>query len=328
LTRRNLKAGARQISGCGLNLFTDDELFDIHCGTLEVLHDTGIKVESKEAQQIFGDSGCDVNERTGIVKIPPHVVEDAIRTVPSALLMAGRDPKNDFVINGNRVGFTNFGEGIMITDPVTKEHRVTTKADVGRAALVCDAMDEIDVHERAVSARDVDPKVAILHEAEMFFTNTSKHCIAGAGTGKNLKKVIDIAASIVGGRDQLKKRPIYSSLVCPTSPLQLINDCCEVLIEGARAGICINVLSMAMAGGSSPVTLAGTLVTHNAEVLSGIVLSQLAAKGAPVLYGSSTTRFDLKYNTAPVGSPELGMINAAVAKLAQYYLIPSWVAGG
>jgi trimethylamine--corrinoid protein Co-methyltransferase len=85
---------------------------------------------------------------------------------------------------------------------------------------------------------------------------------------------------------------------------------------------------MALAGGSSPVTLAGTLITHNAEVLSGIVLSQLTCKGSPVIYGSSTTIMDMKSTTAAVGAPELGMINAAVAKLAQYYLLPSWVAGG
>jgi trimethylamine--corrinoid protein Co-methyltransferase len=99
-------------------------------------------------------------------------------------------------------------------------------------------------------------------------------------------------------------------------------------MAAARAGIAVNVLSMAMAGGSSPITMAGTLISHNAEVLSGVVLNQLTSKGAPVLYGSSSTIMDLKYATAPVGSPELGMINAGVAKLAQYYLLPSFVAGG
>lgn len=84
---------------------------------------------------------------------------------------------------------------------------------------------------------------------------------------------------------------------------------------------------MAMAGGSSPVFLAGTLVTHNAEILSGIVLSQLAKPGAKIMYGSSTTTFDLKRGTAPVGSPELGLISAAVAKMGQYYGLPVFTAG-
>jgi len=87
------------------------------------------------------------------------------------------------------------------------------------------------------------------------------------------------------------------------------------------------VLSMALAGASSPITLAGTLVSQNAEILSGLVLSQLACKGAKFIYGSSTTNMDLRMATSPVGSPELALISAAVACLSKYYLLPSLVAG-
>ena len=99
-------------------------------------------------------------------------------------------------------------------------------------------------------------------------------------------------------------------------------------MEAARAGIPINVLSMALAGGTSPVTLAGTLVCHNAEVLSGLVLCQLVHQGNPFIYGSSTTMMDMRFTTAAVGASELGMLNAGVAQLAQFYKLPSFVAGG
>jgi len=69
-------------------------------------------------------------------------------------------------------------------------------------------------------------------------------------------------------------------------------------------------------------------VVHNSEVLAGLTLAQLVRKGAPVIYGSSTTAMDLRHAAAAVGSPELGMINAAVAAIARYYLLPSFVAGG
>ena len=85
---------------------------------------------------------------------------------------------------------------------------------------------------------------------------------------------------------------------------------------------------MALSGATSSVTLAGTLVTHNAEVLSAVVLSQLTEKGAPVLYASSTSIMDMRHLTTPVGAPELAMISNAVAQLSQYYNLPSFVAGG
>ena len=84
---------------------------------------------------------------------------------------------------------------------------------------------------------------------------------------------------------------------------------------------------LAMAGGSGPVTLAGTLVTHNAEVLAGIVLAQLTERGSKVLYGSSTTAMDLRLAAASVGSPELALISAGVAQLARQYRLPSYVSG-
>jgi len=110
--------------------------------------------------------------------------------------------------------------------------------------------------------------------------------------------------------------------------LKLVKDCCEIIMEGARSGVMVNLLSQALSGATAPVTMAGTLVGHNSEVLSGIVLNQLTCKGSPVMYGSSTCPMDLKRSTATVGSPECGMISAAVAQIAQRYSIPSWTAGG
>lgn len=326
--RSNVLAGVSRLDGMGLNMFSDDELQAIHYATMEVLLQTGVKVPSPEAREIFERGGAWVNHDTCIVKIPQYIVEEAIRTAPSTVYLAARDPKNDFVLEGKRVGFINFGEGIKIIDPYTKEYRETTKKDVENIVRFCDAMDQMDAVLRPVAPHDVPAEVSSIHNAEVIFNNTSKHMFIGADGGRNFKKIAQMAAEIVGGMDKLRERPIFSCNVCPTSPLELVDKCTEVIIEGARTGIAVNILSMAMAGATSPITLAGTLVTHNAEVLAGVVLSQLTCKGARVLYGSSTTIMDLRFTTAAVGSPELAMINAGVAKLAQYYLLPSWVAGG
>jgi trimethylamine---corrinoid protein Co-methyltransferase len=247
---------------------------------------------------------------------------------PPKIYLAARNPKHDFVLENTRVGFTNFGEGVQVVDPHTGELRQTIKQDMADTAKVIDALDEIDVYLRAVGAHDVPQEVAPLHNAEAFFPNTSKHCFIGPINGFNVKKLVEMAALIAGGRDALEDRPLLSFNTCPVSPLKLVRDCCEIIMTGVRAGIAVNILSMAMAVGSSPVNMAGTLVDHNAEVLAGIVLGQLTRKGAPMIYGSSTTAMDLRFGLAVVGSPECGMINAAVARLGNYYGLPTWVAGG
>lgn len=325
---RNLQAGVQSFKGLGLNMLSRDDLETLHLATLDLLRNTGIKAESREALELFAEGGADVDFESGLVRMPAYMVEDAIRTAPPTIRLAGRKPEKDYIVEGSRVGFVNFGEGVAVIDPVTREYRKSYKKDVADAARLSDYLDELDISYRAVTALDYDGKVQSLHNAEAIFQNTTKHFFIGADGISNCRKIIQMAAEVVGGREELKRRPIISFNVCPTSPLRLIPDCTDVMIEAARAGIPSNIISMALAGATTPVTLAGTLVTHNAEVLSAVVLSQLAAKGAPVLYGSSTTMMDLRFSTTPVGAPELGMISAGVAKLARYYLLPSFVAGG
>jgi len=100
---RGIRAGYEQLSGLGLNMFTNDELAEIHRSTLDVLEDAGILVLNDEAQEIFYSHGCKVDKQTNIVKIPPYLVEEAIQSAPSQVLLAGRNPKNDVVLTGNRV---------------------------------------------------------------------------------------------------------------------------------------------------------------------------------------------------------------------------------
>jgi trimethylamine--corrinoid protein Co-methyltransferase len=311
-----------------LSNLTDADIEKIHQSTLEVLERTGLFVETDEALEVFEGAGAEIDRKQNIVRIPPQIVEDAIESAPSRILLAGRDPQHDKELGTGRVYFTNFSEGIEVVDPFTGERRVPVKNDLANAARLVDYLDEIDVCEKAVGSSDVPPNLLPLHNAEAMLTNTTKHCCVGPGSGYLLQKLVKMASVISGGLKKFQERPILSFTTCPVSPLRLITECCDIIIEAARSRSIINILSMAMAGGTSPVTLAGTLVTHNAEVLGGITLNQLVQKGAPVIYGSSTTAMDLKIGAASVGTPECAIISGAVARLARYYALPSYVAGG
>ena len=326
--RRNTRSDYTVKNGFSLNMYSDDELRQIHFATLEVLQHEGVTVGCKEAIALFEENGADVNYETGKVKIQPYMVEDAIRSAPSTIILAGRDPKHDVVLDGSRVNYTTFGCGINIYDIDTDEHRETVLTDVADTARVADAIENVDIYTSAVSAGFSCPAETIdLHMANAFLTNTTKHCMHVELSRANAQKYLEMGAVIAGGMDKLRERPLLSAMTAPSSPLQLSHDTCGVIMTLAKEAIPCCVISMAMSGSTAPITLAGTLVTHNSEVLSGIVLSQLVRRGAPIMYGSSTTTFDLRYVTAPVGAPELGMFSASVAALAQFYLLPSYVAG-
>lgn len=314
--------------GLRMELLSDRDVERIHDATMALLSQSGICVENREALHCFRQSGAQVDEKNRIVKLPPKLVEDAVASAPSAVRLAGRDSRHDLVLDGRRVHFTNFSEGVKLNDPYTGENREPRKTDLVHAARLIDGLEEMSFCEKAIGAHDVPQQSVPLHNAEAFLTNTTKHCAFGPGNGRLLKRILAMAAAIAGGIKKFRDRPLVSFTTCPVSPLKLIHECCEIIMESARHSVVCNILSMAMAGATSPVTLAGTLVTHNAEILGGLTLAQITRKGAPVIYGSSTTAMDLRFAQASVGTPECALISGAVVRLARYYALPSYVAGG
>lgn len=325
--------GRAKQSGVKLEMFSDDDIREIDYATKDILTNYGVQVSDDEGLQIFKDAGCDVDFETKMVKIPLKVINAALATVPNKFYLYGREDKYTLEqMHKGRVHFTCFGTGIQMCDYLGDnkyETRDSTEADLANCAKLVDWAENISYFSLAVSARDWAGKGAEdVHEMLTSIENTSKHFHHIDPVGEHVDYYWEILKAYYGGDEKMARdRPLMSMLVCPTSPLELSHNAAQVIIKGARYGIPVNVLSMAMAGASSSIHLTGTLVTHNAEILSGIILSQLACPGAKVFYGSSTTTFDLRYGTAPVGSPELAVISAAVAKLGQYYGFPVFVAG-
>jgi len=328
---RTRMAGRPHSGGLGIDILNHEELLDIHRASLEVLWHTGVYVQEQAAIDVFARAGAVVNDKTKVVRIPPQVVEAAIESAPRKIVLRGREPKHDAVIEGRRVTFTNFGDAVTITDPYTGEHRETTKDDMAKLARVIDTLDIITIMEEMAAPHDVPPDVASLHAYEALVLNSSKHINIGPLEAKTAEQVIAMATAVQKAcRPDLPEGPgnlPISFLTCPVSPLRLVDSTCEIIMTAAKHSLPCNILSMAMSGGSAPVHLAGTLVSHNAEVLSGLTLAQLVNPGTPIIYGSSTTSLDLKTASATVGSPELALISASVASLARFYQLPSWVAG-
>ncbi len=117
MSKRNKHAIKHTIQGFGLPLYTDEQLYSIHCATLEVLWQVGVRVDSPEAREVFAGAGAVVDEKTNIVHIPNYMVEDAIKTAPKTITLAGRDPAYDYVIEDNRVGFVNLAKGLPMRTP-------------------------------------------------------------------------------------------------------------------------------------------------------------------------------------------------------------------
>lgn len=321
-------ANLLQAGSIGLNILSADDLELIHLNTLDVLWNIGLMVKSPRARAIFGDNGCVVEAKKEIVKIPAHLVEDAIRSTPATYRAHALNPENDYVAGGKKTGFVNFGEAATLMDPITRAVRDATKKDVDDSIRFIDNLQNVIGWERPLTPRDVDENMASIYNAYAFFSNSSKHGFLGVYSVEQFEAAVQMGAVVAGGKDRLAHSPYFTISADPVSPLVLTEEATDVLIESCKFGIPIKINGLGLAGGTTCIDLASTLVTHNSEVLGSITLGQLVNKGAPMVYGSSTSIMDMRTTLAAMGAPEMAMLSAAVAKLAQFYKMPSWVGGG
>lgn len=309
-------------------ILSKESLDTIHYATLEVLEKTGVIVESDKALKILEETGCTVDYKKHIALIPPHLVKEALMRKPKNVVLYARNPKNNVRLDGRHMVFCTDGSGAHTLDPKTGVRRASTKEDIATSAKIADYLDVIGEYWPMVTSRDVPAHVRVLHDLDAALNNTEKHVeFETTTTPEEAKFQIEIAASVVGGKEKLKRRPIISSCHCTVAPLRHAKGPTEATIEFAKAGVPVYFLPMPQAGATGPVTLAGSTVIANAESLSGLVIIQMAAPGAPMTYSSEGSNFDMKLMRWASGNPEYGLLTAVASELGKYYEMPSSAAG-
>jgi trimethylamine--corrinoid protein Co-methyltransferase len=233
------------------------------------------------------------------------------------------------VLEGKRVYAGTGGSPTVVLDPGADVVRPGTLRDLADLAKLADALEQCDFVVVPLHPTDVPEKDVPVNRFYACLTNTTKHVMGGVGSVEGARAVIEIAALIAGGEEKLRERPLVSAITSwMVSPLFLDTVVTDILLEWCQHGLPVALSSAPMAGSTSPVTLAGTLVQLNAEQLSGVVLTQLVRPGTPVLAGYIPGVADMRSGGYLGGAIEFGMMQAAAAQLAQFYKVPIYCSGG
>jgi len=306
------------------DVLSPSDLERLHEATLEVLEGTGVRFPSARALDVLERGGCEVDRATQIVRMPRAVVAEAVAQVPSEYVLAGRDPACDMTIDGAHCYLSNDGSGVFVHDHHSGEKRPSTKQDAATSARFVDALPDVSYYwGPVVTSQDVPSATRALHDAEAVLTNTSKHFQTVTTVGeKPARYLVEMAAAIVGGTDELRRRPILSFMQCAADPLAHDGPNLEANLVAAQHGLASGFMPMPLAAGTGPATLAGTLVVQNAEALSGVVLLELAHPGVPAFFAGAPSVIDLKTGGYTGGSPEDYLLAAAATQLAHFCGVP------
>ena len=267
-----------------LRILNDEQLGQLTGGTLEILDEVGVHCPSEKALGIYAEHGARVDFEKQIVRIAPDVVKEAMRHAPRFYTMGARSAAHDIRLDGQALFCATDGCGIETIDFTTRQRRTSIKDDIVKMARVADYLSSIGFYWPIVSAQDF-PETAPLHELDAAFSNTVKHIQSETVMGEaTARYAVEMARVIAGDEATLRARPPLSLLVCCISPLAQDKDGLESALYFARAGLPVGFMSMATTGSTAPATLAGTVVIGDAEIVSAMVLIQMAYPGAPVFH--------------------------------------------
>jgi len=315
----------RGLKGGQLRFLTRGQVEKIHAATLEVLEDVGLRTASKQILEVFSKAGAEVDQKDRRVRIPQHLVDESLRKAPKQIVLCGRNPDYDILLEDSRVYFGLGGTPTpFIRDLETGENRRPTKKDFADATRLGDALPNMSFLMTIAGAFDVPYEVEYEHEWEALFNNTEKPIVYSAPSAYSARKVLEMASAVVGGMEELKKRPImclYSETISPLS----IGIANENIIEFAKAGVPITQGPAPMVGATGPGTVTGALVIANTENLAALTLSQLVNPGTPFIYAGWVSVMDPITCRSAYGAPESSLSNGVLnAQMGEYYGLPTF----
>jgi len=308
-------------------LLSEDHIQEIRRTAFEILEETGVRVTHREALKLLKSAGAWIKDNR--VRLPRFIVEQCLQTAPKLITVYDRDGDRSMEVEGRKTYFGCSTGSPNILDPFTGKIRETRLEDIRLGAKICDALPNIDWVMPMGSCRDIEPENARdVFDFEALVTNTNKPIVMLSYSLRACEYVYEMAATIAGGVDELRKRPFLIGYPEPISPLVFPDDVAEKILFYAGLGMPQIPGSVCQMGATAPVTIAGAVAQNLAESLFSLVLCQLKKQGAPCFLSGNISCFDMGTARISPGAPESSLAISVQAEVAQSFGLPTWGLAG
>ena len=302
----------------------DDELIErIVAEGRDLLCRLGMEIHNPRAVALLADHGARVDGADGRVRFTEALIDRALAAAPRSFKLYDTLGRETHDFTPGRVYFAPGSAAIHVLDYPSGTMRRPGTADVVRMVKLVEQLAHLAAQATAIIAADVPAAVQDSYRLYLSLLHGEKPVVTGAFTIPSYDLMRALQIAVRGSAEALSEKPLTIFSVCPTAPLKWSEVTSQNLLDCARDGVPVEYISMPLAGFMAPVTLVGALVQHTAETLSGIVMSQLARPGAPVLYGGSPAVFDVRYETTPMGAVETQMLDCAYNEIGRHFGLPT-----
>jgi trimethylamine--corrinoid protein Co-methyltransferase len=257
----------------------------------QLLSDPGVRVAAA-AVELLRAAGVEV--RDGVARLPEALVRQSVASVPRDFFLYNRRGEEAVHYGGDEVHFDPGSCCVQVLDRDRLEARPSETRDLVQIVQVTEMLSQFAAQSTAVVCNDAPGEIGDLYRLWVVLRHSNKPVVTGSFSPEGLPGMIELLAADRGGRDELRRQPRAIFDVCPSPPLNWSEFGSRNLLDLARAGVPTEIVAMPLAGGTAPVTLAGSVTQHAAEELAGITLHQLAGPGAPVVWGGAPAIFDMR----------------------------------
>lgn len=303
-----------------LQLLTREQMDELHQYSIRILEDTGIKVESKEALNIFKKSDG-VKVKDHVVFINEELINHAIRQAPSSIDVFSKTGDLAFQLGKKQGDKTYFGIGVTNTwfqGIESNEVELFTRQHMQHSTKLGDLLENYDMVSTLGIPSDVAVEKSDLYSALDMYANTTKPLVLLISGENRINEVFEMLSFLHG---DISDSPFCIPYLNPITPLVLNKATTDKMIASIEYNLPIMYSNYSMYGGTSPVTEGGSLALLNAELLAGLVFSQLVKEGSEMILGSLPAAF----NMTAMGSyytPTTYLLNLACAEMMDFYEIP------
>lgn len=308
-----------------VNLLSKEEIQSIHDASLEILRNTGVRVHNQEVCQRLVQAGIQIDAHQNIARFREEQVDQAIQLAGKQFCLYGRVPERQAAFGVGRQNFISSPGQFAWFDYKSRQRREPVLADAATAGRLAEALDNITIVGGMAMPTDIPLEVRDVVLTATLIKQTGKPVRAFPVSRLSSRYVLEILKAVAGGSQALRERPMTEMLFEPISPLQLPEKELGILLEFLECGQPISIGPMAMASGTAPATLAGTITQENAEILAALVVVQMLAPGTPILYGSIPHILDPRTSICSFGSPEQGLMALALTEIGKWYGFPVYI---
>jgi trimethylamine--corrinoid protein Co-methyltransferase len=306
-----------------LEVLGEDLVHRIVAEAQGLLETRGVTTSNRCALERAAEHGLAVDMDRGQVRMGEDTVRRCLESAPSRLELHSRSGEMAMVLAGVRPHFNPGSAAISILDPGATQSRKPLIADCIRLAQLTAALPHLSAQATGLVPTDVPREHADWSRLLVALLYCEKPVVTGTFGHGSLAVMRELMLAIRGTDAALREQPLAIVDCCPSPPLRWGDHIIQDVLDAACWGIPIEFVSMPAMGSVGPVTMVGSLIQHTAETLSGVVFSQLAAPGAPVIYGGSPSLFDMRCGTTPMGAIESMIVMCATAQIGRHLGLPT-----